>query len=82
MTAYATVRVRAIVVRVKAHITAFVHLQVVQVAWDPKVVSFADILRQFWQSHDPTQGMRQGNDRGTQYRSGMAMRKINTNPTP
>ena len=47
------------------------HTQVVQVVWDPKVVSFADILRQFWQSHDPTQGNGQGNDRGTQYRSGM-----------
>merc|ERR1712187_990671 len=45
--------------------------EVVRVAWDPKVISFADILRQFWQSHDPTQGMGQGNDRGTQYRSGI-----------
>lgn len=47
------------------------HNEVVQVTWDPKLVSFADILRQFWQSHDPSQGMRQGNDRGTQYRSGI-----------
>ena len=88
MTAYATARVIVIGVRVRhrcdmaAHTTAFIHLQVVQVAWDPKVVSFADILRQFWQSHDPTQGMGQGHDRGTQYRSGMAMCKINPNPKP
>merc|ERR1719213_1562936 len=44
--------------------------EAVQVVYDPKKLSFADILRWFWQSHDPTQGNRQGNDRGTQYRSG------------
>ena len=47
------------------------HNEVVRVIWDPEVVSLADILRQFWESHDPTQGMGQGNDRGTQYRSGI-----------
>ena len=47
------------------------HNEVVQVVWDPAEISFADILRQFWESHDPTQGMGQGNDRGTQYRSGI-----------
>ncbi len=41
----------------------------VQVTFDPAVLPFADILPVFWESHDPTQGMRQGNDVGTQYRS-------------
>jgi len=45
------------------------HTEVVLVTWDPAQVSFDDLLRTFWESHDPTQGMRQGNDRGTQYRS-------------
>ncbi len=45
------------------------HTEVVLVVFDPSVVSFEDLLRVFWESHDPTQGMRQGNDRGTQYRS-------------
>ena len=45
------------------------HTEVVQVAFDPKLTSYGDLLRLFWQEHDPTQGMRQGNDRGTQYRS-------------
>ena len=45
------------------------HNEVVRVVFDPEVVSFAELLRVFWESHDPTQGMRQGNDIGTQYRS-------------
>merc|ERR1711937_744822 len=46
------------------------HTEAVQVVYDPKKIAFVDILRWFWESHDPTQGMGQGNDRGTQYRSG------------
>jgi len=45
------------------------HNEVVQVVFDPARIDFAALLRLFWQSHDPTQGMRQGNDIGTQYRS-------------
>ena len=47
------------------------HNEVVQVVFDPARVSYPALLRLFWESHDPTQGMRQGNDRGTQYRSGI-----------
>jgi peptide-methionine (S)-S-oxide reductase len=45
------------------------HAEVVRVFFDPKVVRYEDLLRLFWESHDPTQGMRQGNDVGPQYRS-------------
>ena len=45
------------------------HTEVVRVVFDPSAVSFDELLRIFWESHNPTQGMRQGNDRGTQYRS-------------
>ena len=47
------------------------HNEVVLVAYDPKVVRYEDLLTTFWESHNPTQGMRQGNDTGTQYRSGI-----------
>jgi len=47
------------------------HNEVVRVVYDSQVVSYGALLKAFWEAHDPTQGMRQGNDRGTQYRSGI-----------
>lgn len=47
------------------------HNEVVRVMYDPKLVRYAGLLKVFWQSHNPTQGMCQGNDKGTQYRSGI-----------
>ena len=47
------------------------HNEVVLVVFDPSEISYGELLRAFWEGHDPTQGMRQGNDVGTQYRSGI-----------
>lgn len=47
------------------------HNEVVLIVFDPEAVSYEQLLKCFWEGHDPTQGMRQGNDRGSQYRSGI-----------
>ena len=47
------------------------HTEAVLVVFDPETITYSELLRVFWESHDPTQGMRQGNDTGTQYRSGI-----------
>ncbi len=47
------------------------HTEVVRLAYEPSRIGYAELLQVFWENHDPTQGMRQGNDVGTQYRSGL-----------
>jgi len=47
------------------------HTEAVLVVFDPSIISYSQLLKVFWESHDPTQGMRQGNDMGSQYRSGL-----------
>jgi peptide-methionine (S)-S-oxide reductase len=47
------------------------HTEAVRVVYDPAVVSYGDLLKVFWETHDPTQGFRQGNDQGSQYRSAL-----------
>ena len=54
------------------------HTEVVLVVYDPKVQPFASLLKVFWESHDPTQGFRQGNDVGTQYRSARSATRART----
>ena len=59
------------------------HNEVVLVAYETDVLSLIDVLRVFWENHDPTQGMRQGNDVGTQYRSGIYVAcLLYTSPSP
>ena len=53
------------------------HAEVVKIDYDPQQISLLDLLKVFWECHDPTQGMRQGNDIGTQYRSVMLLLTMN-----
>ncbi|MFN7661454.1 MAG: peptide-methionine (S)-S-oxide reductase MsrA, partial [Dolichospermum sp.] len=53
------------------------HNEVVLVVFDPKIITYSQLLKVFWESHNPTQGMRQGNDTGTQYRSGIYVYSAN-----
>ena len=53
------------------------HTEAVRVVFDPEIVSYDDLLKLFWEGHDPTQGMRQGNDMGSQYRSGLYTHSAN-----
>jgi len=52
------------------------HNEVVLVVFDPQKISYEQLLKTFWENHDPTQGMRQGNDAGTQYRSGIYVANV------
>ncbi|GAA5095716.1 hypothetical protein GCM10023319_54720 [Nocardia iowensis] len=56
------------------------HTESVLIVFDPAVIDYPGVLRHFWENHDPTQGMRQGNDRGTQYRSASPIFRRSTTP--
>ena len=58
------------------------HAEVVRVIFDPSAVTYRELLQTFWENHDPTQGMRQGNDRGSQYRSLILTTTTSSRPKP